>query len=177
MSDAKELLTREIERLTADLAAAQAGRPGDRLLIANIADRLTVRVDDGKVVVGVRGDDGRRRFIVRDGKAIDLSPSDLAAEIIRENPTAFGAEGKPAAGAEAEGARDGGFIGLTKKMVDANESKASESSKPLTDAERHAMRAANPWAATTKNLTHQMGIAKRDPAFAASLQRAAGVAD
>lgn len=166
-----EIAYRRITKLESAAAAAAAGYPGDRMLIAAIADRLVATVRGNEVSVRVRGDDGRFRPLT--------SATEFAQEIVRDNPGAFKPGGTKAA-TPAEGDRDGGYTGLTRDML---QKKKLHSAAALTDADRAAARASNPWCAgATWNLTTQMTLTKAatnaaDRAFVAELRKAAGLAE
>jgi hypothetical protein len=184
MPTTRELMDR-IERLESALAQTAVSAaaweaigqraPGAALSIAPLKTRLRADVHpDGVVEVRVVGDDGRTRFIARNGSAPrPLTPDEALSELRQRYANVFDASDSDG----SRGATDTGQPGrnLTDAMATERKRLDTAAGAPLTVAERQTAAAMNPWSTATFNLTEQMRLIRRDPLFAESLKRRATV--
>lgn len=162
-----EALKRTLVEHAGALGAAQ--HFGDAAYGPLIASSLAVEVSDkGQIKVSVTDAAGRARtkFDSSTCRFAAFTTADLAAEISARWPQ-LARTGKDQIAEDA--ANDGN---LTERMRRHRAAQLTAEAK-LSDTERTAARLANPWARSTKNLTEQMRIQKRDPTFADELRRTA----
>lgn len=163
-------LERALIKAESGRGAAAAGCPNNPLMMGYLADRLRITFDDrGSPLVQAVGDKGGARWTVKNGKACGMTADDLAAEAIAEFPEVFPQSGKTGQNLASKQPEN-----LTQSML---AERKRQQSAPLSDADRAALRAANPWRqGATWNFTQQMAIRRRNPGLADELKAAAGAA-
>jgi len=166
----RDALRRALVEHAGALAAAQ--HLGDAAYGPIVAASLAVEVDDkSRVTVKITDAAGRARtkFDTNTRKFAAFTAADLAAEITARWPQLAKNE-KPAPTDD----KAGDPPNLTEQMRRERAAQRVASAK-LSDAERAAAQARNPWSVPTFNLTEQMRVQRLNPALAEQLQHAAGV--